>query len=391
MKLKKLSCLFLILSMVMSLMACGEDKSDKDNESKKEETKQEQEKEISVETVVENISKNTFLSSDSIEEITKDKFITYDEFQTVLESLPSVKEEVGFSFVGSMEAEAEGESESQDISVNGTMLYEFDSQSKNLHISTTYYMNTEKSTVDYYLINEDGTYYQYEQCDGEVATRTELGSIKDLFGEDGLSLEDISDEMGLASSVNVFSSYASYYKDLMENFTLDKEMAEYKNNKYYKLLFDFDAMSVINTLKNEDIIKDALKEYGYENIDDLLKTELVEGKTTVKDFVDLVKFDIEYYVDPVKYYVAHTSVDATEQVQKLFDLFKDYLLFNYESMGISDVTIELKCTEATYTVDLDMDADVSVKFDGEYEDFNPEAFYDWDSFDDENTDIDWID
>ena len=123
-----------------------------------------------------------------------------------------------------------------------------------------------------------------------------------------------------------------------------------------------------------------------ENVDDILSTEIADD-ITVQDIIDVVKFDINYYVDTKDYYIAHMDLDLKDACNDGFEFLEKYMLEMAEEEEAVDPSIDFECNAAKITYDFDNDADITVKFEGEYEEMSDDD--DWS--DDDWEDDDWSD
>ncbi len=388
---KKFSCGLLATTMVLSLVACGSKESDDDDE--KEEKKSKATVEKSVDDLMSDITANAYeISTEDIEKALEDDCLTYEEFEGLLKKLPSCKAEANFDFDISAETEYDGDKESEEIVVDCSYLVEYDSENMGIHYNIEMKMETydekENMSMDLWIVNEDGTYYSYElTSDDDVAYRTELGNIKELFGENGISkdallaaIEEIEipeEYMDLYNSIEDFSE-SKMAEEFKEYFSLAKEYVEYSGKEYYNLVMNFDAADMLNTIKDSDEVKELLEALEIAEIDELLEMEITEG-LTVQDFIDITKFDINYYIDPTELFVTHIECDFKDFLDNTFGVIEKFYETYAESMD-EDISIDITCNSASISYDFDNDADVTVKFDGEYEDISINEDYDDDDF-----------
>ncbi len=378
MKLRNIAAKFasglLITTMVFSLVACGEKESDDDDKKDKAEVK------ITVDKLMEDMNaKTNSLSTEKFEKALEDDCITYEEFEDAMKSISSCKAEATFDLDISMEAEADGEKESEKMIMDFTYLMEYDSDNMSFHMGLEADMESSEDSetikTDIYFVNEDGTYYGYTySSDDDVTYRREIGNIKEMFGEEGITreqLEELYEEMDMPmdmdemiESMNM-SSDSEYMKAINDQLSLAKEYVEYKGKDYYDLAMNLDTAKLLKAVKDTKEMKDILESMEVESMDELFEMEVTEG-TTLEDVLDLVKFKINYYVDPTDLFVAHMEGDLKDCINDCFDLAEKYIL---ETSVDDDVeaSIELKCNSAKFEYDFDNDAKVTVKYEGEYE------------------------
>lgn len=394
MKLRNIAAKFasglLITTMVFSLVACGEKESDDDDKKDKAEVK------ITVDKLMEDMNaKTNSLSTEKFEKALEDDCITYEEFEDAMKSISSCKAEATFDLDISMEAEADGEKEEEDMVMDFTYLVEYDSDNMSFHMGLEADMKSSEDSetikTDIYLVNEDGTYYGYTySSDDGVTYRREIGNIKEMFGEKGITreqLEELYDEMDMPMDMDEMiesmkmSSDSEYMKAINDQLSLAKEYVEYKGKDYYDLAMNLDTAKLLKAVKDTKEMKDMLESMEVESMDELFEMEVTEG-TTLEDVLDLVKFKVNYYVDPTDLFVAHMEGDLKDCFNDCFDLAEKYVL---ETSVDDDVeaSLELKCNSAKFVYDFDNDAKVTVKYEGEYED----AVDDTDDWDDD----DWSD
>lgn len=394
MKLRNIAAKFasglLITTMVFSLVACGEKESDDDDKKDKAEVK------ITVDKLMEDMNaKTNSLSTEKFEKALEDDCITYEEFEDAMKSISSCKAEATFDLDISMEAEADGEKEKEDMVMDFTYLVEYDSDNMSFHMGLEADMKSSEDSetikTDIYLVNEDGTYYGYTySSDDGVTYRREIGNIKEMFGEKGITreqLEELYDEMDMPMDMDEMiesmkmSSDSEYMKAINDQLSLAKEYVEYKGKDYYDLAMNLDTAKLLKAVKDTKEMKDMLESMEVESMDELFEMEVTEG-TTLEDVLDLVKFKVNYYVDPTDLFVAHMEGDLKDCFNDCFDLAEKYVL---ETSVDDDVeaSLELKCNSAKFVYDFDNDAKVTVKYEGEYED----AVDDTDDWDDD----DWSD
>lgn len=369
--LKKFTSILLISLFVLSLMSCAK-KEESDNDDKKEDKKQESTTDNKITDVdslfdAVNSKSEISISEEDIKDIIEDNYLTYEEVQLIIEKFPSFTS--GYSVVLDVDFEAtmDDETESDSLKITFDAGFEYDSKTQSLHFSGIVEGMDEDETIDLWLINEDGTYYGYEKY-GDTAYREELGSLEEFFGEDGLDLTEFLTEYHtmINDYSEVFGSFEDidtekYISEFREMFTLKEGTSDYNGNECYNLVMTCDLYDMFNKAKESDEFKDLLKEMDLDidinEIDQYLDEELFEGYT-INDIIKLVKFDVNYYVSTDFNYYS-SKLDATKCVNNLLDVV--------EKVVEQEVVLSLNCNEISISMECELDADVDVTFDGEYE------------------------
>lgn len=388
----KFTCGLLVTTMVFSLVACGEKESDDDDDDKEDKKKVEK----TVDELMDDISKNAVISTDMIEKALEDDCFTYEEFEEIMKSTSSCKAEGKVEFDLSMEAEEDGEKTEEELVADISFVMEYDSKNIAFHLGLEMNMETseekDSNKLDMWIVNEDDTYYMYQkESSDDVAYRQEIGNLEEAFG-DGITKDDIEDllaEMdGIEDFEEMYNSMLEYaesdtVKDLEKQFSLDDELVEYDGKEYYNLVFNFNADKVIDILKENEDVKKLLEEMEVNDVDEILSTEVMDD-VTIQDIVDVVNFDINYYVDTKDYYIAHMELDLKDALNDGLGFFEKYMLKMAEEEEAVDPSINFECNAAKITYDFDNDADVTVKFEGEYEEMADDDWEDDDWSDDDN-------
>lgn len=378
--LAKFTCGLLVTTMIFSLVACGEkDSNDDDDDDKKDEKKVE----VSVDDLMKDMEKNSEISTEMIDKALEDDCFTYEEFEDIMKSISSFKAEGKIDFALSMEAEDDGEKTDENLAMDASFVMEYDNKNLGFHFGLE--MNMESSEdknenkLDFWLVNEDDVFYMYQkETDDDVAYRTEVGNLKEAFGEgitkDQLEelFEGLEDVEGIGNMSDLSDSLADYaesdtIKGLEKHFSVDDEYVKYNGKDHYNLVYKFSANKIIDILLKDEDVKNLLEEMEIEDVDSILSSEIATD-ITVQDIIDVVDFDINFYVDTKDYFIAHMDIDLKDALNNGLNLFEGYLLEMAKEQDAVNPSIDLECSAASFTYDFDNDADVTVKFKGEYED-----------------------
>lgn len=377
--LAKFTCGLLVTTMVFSLVACGEKESDDDDDDNK---KDEKKVEVSVDDLMKDMEKNSEISTEMIDKALEDDCFTYEEFEDILKSVSSFKAEGKLDFALSMDAEDDGEKTEEELAMDASFVMEYDNKNIGFHFGLEMNMESsddkDKNSLDMWLVNEDDVFYMYQkEKDDDVAYRTEIGNLKEAFGE-GITkeqleelFEGLEDIEGIENITDLSGSLTDYsesdtFKNLEKQFSVDDEYVKYNGKDYYNLVYEFSAKKIVDILLKDEEVKKLLEEMEIEDVDSVLNTEIATD-ITVQDVIDIVDFDINFYVDTKDYFIAHMGMDLKDSLNKGLDLFEGYLLEMAKEQDAVNPSIDLECSAASFTYDFDNDADVTVEFKGDFE------------------------
>ncbi len=396
----RFTSILLIMLLVFSFVACGEKSSDEDDDDKEEKSKTEQsasndndkdddadkdddketgKKDVTFSDIITEATSGDagVITTDMVNEIIEDDLITYDELEDLFKQIPSCKAEAEAKLDFSMLAEANGETMDEELYATMEFVLEYDSDNMALHFGVSYDMSysdeSQKDSYDFWIINEDGTLYGYQKEGSDIAYRTTFGNLEEAFGE-GIDLAEMKAEMEseLSEYLDMYDEVFSAAEELTES-DLIKALSDFmtvdENKDLYEIVMDFSASKIIDLALESDELAALLEEAGVDvdELESLLDMDIIEDFLTVKQLIDMINFDINYSIDVTDLFVTEIECDFSDCINDVADTFEDYLL---ESAPSEDAVVDIECKDAYIKYYFDNEANVSVEFDGEYEDLD---------------------
>lgn len=370
----RFTSLLLVMLLVFSFVACDSSSSD-DSSDDKESSKG---KEVTFDELINNATSGEagVITTDMITDISEDNVITYDEVESLFKEIPSFKAEAELKvdFYALMAAEGET-SVDESFVVDGVYVLEYDNEDIALHMGMSMDIMGEEMSLDFWLVNEDGTYYMYQQENDDVAYRREIGNIEEAFGE-GIDLDELQAEMeaDMEEFTELYEEMFATAEDLTES-ELVSALSDYmkitEKNNLYNIVMDFNANKIIDLALDSDELAALFDEAGVDldELVEILDEEITDG-IKIQDIVDLVDFDVTYSIDITDLFLTSLELDVADCVNDICDLFEDYILDMADEQDVSDVKMELDCKDAYIKYDFEKNAKVKVEFDGEYEDYD---------------------
>lgn len=343
-------------------------------------------KEMTAEDIVKAMQEQNMKYVVAMDDAMADDVLSKDELLGFMDMIPEGVMTVNFDVDGAVVMSQDGSNINMSGSASGKVDVSFDTSDRevgaDVEVAVKYdaamlgASGEQKINYSFYIVNEDGTYYLYKQLGTGVAERQMLGNLDDAMAED-IDLTEMKEALGGKTYAEIAQNGMT--DDMVKGYVLADKTVEFNGAECYHLTYKMTGNQLIEILKKtsgEMVVEDGM------TMEDMLKEELVPGMTLEDLYKDInVSYNLYVTKDDLK--TVYTDCDMKDMMNTLIGKVVDIALA--EVMGSAEseapqmnVSVDFKKCYFDYSYD---EKDVDVKFEGEFEDYEPEFdFSDFEGF-----------
>lgn len=310
-----------------------------------------------------------------MDDVMKDDTLDKDEVFQLMELIPEGVMTVNFDVDGAMVLTQDGTDMNMSGSAAGKVDLSFDTDDHevgaDVEVNLVYdaamlgTSGSQKVKCSFYLVNEDGNYYLYNQMGTQTAQRQLLGNLDEVIAE-GFDISEMKEALGGKTYTEFCESVMT--DDMVKFYTLSDDMVTYNGTECYHLIYTMTGDQLIEIMKKS--FADMQLEDGV-TMEDALKQELAAGYT-VEDLYKEFNLTYNYYITKDDFKVVYADCDMTDMMNKIITKVIEISMAEMSAATETEMKVAVDVKKCYFDYSF-VEKDLDVKFEGEFEDVVPET------------------